>query len=1074
MSVTWNSSTKIFLFGLFVGLGFHGCDSQDAAQQAGLIDYNYDIKPLLSDRCFSCHGPDKNKREANLALHDPQLAFAGLGDEAKRFALVPGNLSKSEVYHRIQTTDPELLMPPPSSHLSLSESEKELIAKWIKQGAKYQAHWSFISPQQADLPSIKQKDWPINAIDHFVLAKLENKGIFPSPATDRATLLRRSSFALRGLPPSREELNRFLSIDREDYYEAWLDYLLADPSYGERMAAHWLDVARYADSDGYLDDKHRDFSPWRDWVIRSFNENLSYRDFITDQLAGDLIPGASQDQILATAFNRLHKKNSEAGIVFEEFRSEYVTDRTNTLGKAVLALSLECAKCHDHKYDPISQAEYFGLYAFFNSTNEIGHAVYGPDQTPGPALLLMDDQMEERVAYLKQLQHQAERKLTAAYATETDQMQEWLRQSRLTTQSLRHRAEQDLLAHYSFDQVQAKGQDRFRIVNQVQPKQGGNLVRPKLGPGKAGQAFFVDDYSSGNLEKGVGLFERHDPFSIDFWLYLDTLYEEAGVFLHCENLRLGYKGYSLHIKNNRLSFIMAHSWPQNAIQLTTAKALSAKTWTRVSLTYDGSSQASGVQLFLDGKEAATEVESDNLYKGIVFEWNIHTYGFSGLTFGQRDKVKTLKGGAIDELKIYGATLSPLEVLALYDTEKAEQLLKDSAMANEFYRSRIAPTIPPLRDSLRRVRVAQTNLYNSIPEIMVMGDLPQPRPTYVLNRGNYDSPGEEVQPTGPSQILPFADDLPRNRLGLSQWLFDPKHPLTARVFVNRIWQLHFGTGLVKTTEDFGNQGDLPTHPRLLDELAVWFMKNDWDIKALHKRILLSATYRQSSKIRVDLQEIDPDNKWLARGPRFKMSAEMVRDNALAISGLLVQEVGGESVYPYQPEGLWDEISNKGWRYPYLQEPGPGLYRRSIYSIWKRTSPPPSMLIFDVGNRDVCTVRRQSTDTPLQALVLLNATQYQEASRKLAEQIMRENQDLDRQIEQLFQRVFGRAPLATELNHVRSYYKTEKKVFTENKEKATAYLSLGEAPHDPQLDPAALSALSLCANALLNTYEGSIIQ
>lgn len=1080
MPVEWKSSIGILLFGLLLWLGFMGCESMLPAKEAEWVDYNYDIKPLLSDRCFSCHGPDKNKREADLALHDSNLAFVGLGEQGDRFALVPGRPARSEVYRRIHATDPEFIMPPPSSHLSLSAEEKELITQWIKQGAQYEPHWSFIPPKPEALPSVKRTDWPINGIDHFVLARLEKKDLLPSKEASPATLLRRSSFALRGLPPSQEEVNRFLAIEREDFYEAWLDYLLATPAYGERMAAHWLDVARYADSDGYLDDKHRDFSPWRDWVIRSFHENLSYEDFITYQLAGDLLPNASQDQILATAFNRLHKKNSEAGIVFEEFRSEYVTDRTNTLGKAVLALSLECAKCHDHKYDPISQTAYFGLYAFFNSTAELGHAVYGPDQTPGPALLLTDDQMEDRVAYLKGLQEKAEQQLENSRKKEAEQFEQWLQRQLPSPKTLLQRAHLDFQAHYTFDRVQEMKGGRFRITNQINAKEGGNLVRPKLGPGKVGQAFYVDDYSSGHLDKGVGLFERHDPFSIDLWLYLDTLYEEAGVFLHCENLRLGYKGYSLHIKQNRLSFIMAHSWPQNAIQLTTVQALPTKTWTKVTLTYDGSSRAKGMKLYLDGEEVQTEIESDNLYKGIVFEWDIHTYGFNGLTFGQRDKVKTLKGGAIDELRIYGATLSPLEVAVLTNPEMVKNALVFPPTGpwkeklKEFYLLRMAPTTQPLLDSLRAVRVAQTELYNSISEIMVMGDLPKPRPTFVLNRGNYDSPGQQVFPTAPNTILPFADTLPQNRLGLSKWLFDRRHPLTARVFVNRIWQLHFGTGLVKTTEDFGNQGDLPSHPRLLDYLAVWFMENDWNMKALHKKILLSATYRQSSKIREDLLEEDPENKWLARGPRLKMSAEMVRDNALAISGLLVNQVGGESVYPYQPAGLWDEISNKGWRYPYLQEPGPGLYRRSIYSIWKRTSPPPSMLIFDVGNRDVCTVRRQSTDTPLQALVLLNDPQYQEASRKLAERIMLQEKDVEQQLIGLFQWIFGRAPQLSELDKVRTYYLAEKAIFSEEKEKALAYLSIGEAASDPHLDPAALSALSLCANALLNTYEGTIIQ
>ena len=1081
---------KLYQAGVFLSMFFlwQGCENetQTAVFSSGKtipdkIDFNFHIKPILSDRCFACHGPDENQRKAGLALHEESQAFAELTENPGTFAIVPGKPGRSQLYHRIITEDPERIMPPPESNLSLSDYEIQLLSKWIKQGAKYKPHWSFIPPKKIKLPKVKNSQWAQNEIDRFVLSRLEREGLEPSEEASKEMLIRRLSFDIRGLPPSLNEIDAFLEDDKEEAYEQLVDRFLASPAYGERMAAHWLDVARYADSDGYLDDKHRDFSPWRDWVIEAFNQNLSYKDFITYQLAGDLLPNASKEQILATAFNRLHKKNSEAGIVFEEYRVEYVTDRTNTLGKAILGLSLECARCHDHKYDPISQKDYFKLFSFFNSTNELGHAVYGPDQTPGPALLLTDEEVDQQIEFILNQVETEENRWNDLTAQKEKDFAHWLEKTPLTIEQLNRNLQDQLVAHYPLDQLRKQEKEKSTSSNKKDPSKPVKLRNAILRPGAKGKAFFIEDFSSGLLGKNVGLFERTDPFSIDLLLYPDTLYEEAGVFLHCENLRLGFKGYSLHLKNNRPSFIIAHSWPQNSIQLTTEQALPIKEWTKLTITYDGSSRAEGLQLYLNGEKAALEIEQDNLYKGIVFEWNIHTYGFSGLTFGQRDKVKLFKNGGIDEIMIFQEALTPLEVLFLYNQKEANRLLKSGdpdkkkSLLKPYYFARIDEHAKEVRDSLQAARVRANELYNRIPEIMVMGDLPEPRPTFVLDRGLYDSPREEVLPGTPEDILPFPQDLPANRLGLTQWLFDVNNPLTARVIVNRIWQLHFGKGLVKTSEDFGNQGDLPTHPELLDWLANWLVEADWDLKALHKLILMSASYRQSSQIDPELQKIDPENTLLARGPRFRLPAEMIRDNALAISGLLVEKVGGKSTYPYQPEGLWDEISNKGWRYPYLQKPGEGLYRRSIYTIWKRTSPPPSMLIFDIADRDVCTVRRRPTNTPLQALVLLNDPQYQEAARCLAQEVMRsEEGNISAQLTKSFRLVFGRHPDSEELDHLLDFYQKEKEKYEKRPEDALAYLGVGEMTRDSTLPTASLAAMGVLVNGLMNTYEGTIKQ
>jgi len=1035
-----------------------------------IIDFNFHVKPILSDRCYACHGPDKENQEADLRLDLAEEAYAVLASDEGR-AIVPGKLSKSEVYHRIISDDPEQMMPPPESHLKLTVEEKAILTKWIEQGAEYKPHWAFIKPKKAELPVAQDEAWPISPVDNFVLARLEREGLAPAPEAEKETLIRRLSFDLTGLPPTLEEVDQFLTDDAPDAYEKLVDRLLQSPAYGERMAANWMDVARYADSDGYLDDKHRNFSPWRDWVIKAFNENMPYDQFATWQLAGDLIPNPTQESILATAFNRLHKKNSEAGIVFEEYRQEYVADRVATVGQAFMGLSLECARCHDHKYDPISQEDFYKVSGLFNSTREIGTPVYGPDQTPGPSLLLSSEEEENIIQFVSQKIDNLDTKLDQRKTSPGKSYESWNANNPLTESSLRRQIDQDLVAHYPFDKV-TNASTSPNVIDSRKPAQ---LKEPVIKEGKKGNAFFVSDYNSMTLGEKVGWYERTEPFSVSLWLYPDTVYQEVGVFYHCEDLRLGYKGYSLHLADNHLQFIMAHSWPYNSLQLTTQDALPTKEWSLVTITYDGSSQAEGVSLYVNGQPASVNIDQDNLYKGILFEENIHTYGFKGFTLGQRQHIIPFKDGGIDEIKIYDRALTGLEVLYSHSPADALAVIKNdnsderASLLKEHYWMQADASAQTIRDSLHHQRVKMNTLMNEIPEIMVMGDLEEPRPTYILDRGLYDSPSREVQPGVPEAVLSF-DEFPKNRLGLTQWMFDDENPITARVFVNRIWQMHFGQGLVETSEDFGNQGALPSHPELLDWLAVTFVESDWDIKALHKLIVMSATYRQSSVITPELAEQDPNNVLLARGPRFRLPAEMIRDNALAISGLLVDAVGGASVYPYQPAGLWDELSNKGWRYQYLQEPGDGLYRRSLYTIWKRTSPPPSMLIFDASDRSVCTVRRRTTSTPLQALVLLNDPQFLEAARALAERLMQEGQqNVDQQLERAFRLITGRTPDEQEMSMLTEFYQKEVKRFKNRPEDATAYLAIGESAWDPSLPTAQVAALATVSNAIMNTNE-----
>lgn len=1036
-----------------------------------IVDYNFHVRPILSDKCFACHGPDAENQKGELRLDRAEDAYRALASGNGK-AIVPGRPEKSEAYVRMISDDEEVMMPPPDAHLELTPKEIAIVRKWISQGAEYKPHWAFVPPQQAEFPKVKDPSWVRQPIDHFVWDELNRNELQPSEPASKETLIRRISFDLTGLPPSLEEIDAFVNDTSPDAYEKLVDRLLASPAYGERMAADWLDVARYADSDGYLDDKHREFYPWRDWMIDAFNKNMPYNQFITWQLAGDLIPDASKESTLATAFNRLHKKNSEAGIVFEEYRVEYVADRTNTLGKSIMGLSMECARCHDHKYDPISQKDYYQLFGFFNSTFEIGSPVYGPDQVPGPALLLSTDEEDAKLDSIRVMIGKLEADVSDKMVN-NNAFEAWLA-SLEGPAAVAGQIDKITTAYYPFDEITPTGKtNEFSSDNALSKALPATLVEPIHREGAKGNALFVSDYNRIQLGKDIGWYDRTDDFSFQLSIRPDTVYKEAGILWHSEDLRLGLKGYSLHLEDNRVRFIMAMSWPQNAIQLTTKTALAPKEWTQITVTYDGSSRAEGVSIFLDGEKQELEIDYNNLYKSILFVPDIHTYGFRGITLGMRDKFIPFKKGGLDEVKVFDRQLSDLEVRYTYQPVELTNILAGKSSYRELlkqhYHLVVNKEAAAARQVLKLARDEENQLISDIKEIMVMGDLPKPRPTFVLDRGVYDAPSEEVQPDTPEAILPFDEELPRNRYGLAQWLFDEKNPLTARVFVNRIWQMHFGKGIVRTSDDFGAQGSLPSHPELLDWLAVQFMESGWDIKGLHKLIVTSATYQQRSTITEELLEKDPENILLSRGPRYRMPAEMIRDNALAVSGLLVHKQGGESVYPYQPKGLWDRLTTKHWAYRYLQEDGEGLYRRSIYSIWKRASPPPYMQIFDVANRGDCEVNRSLSSTPLQALNLLNDPQFVEASRVLAERLIKTETDQSRRLEKLFRSLTGRQPDATEQKMLEDFYREELEHFTSDQSSALAFMDNGSHQWDPDLNTSEIAALGVVANSVMNTTE-----
>jgi len=1035
-------------------------DAELEAQLPEQIDFNFHIKPILSDRCFACHGPDANAREAGLRLDLEEAAFAAVGEEKNRFALVRGELGDSEVYHRIVADDPEIIMPPPESNLELSEYEIALLTRWIEEGAEYKPQWSFIKPEKPGVQEVAEASQAENEIDYFIQDRLEREQLSLSPEASKESLIRRLSFDLTGLPPTLQEIDDFLKDDSPNAYEKVVDRLLASPHYGERMATKWMEISRYADTHGYQDDQFRYIWPWRDWVIQAFNQNLPYDDFVTWQIAGDLLPNATQEQILATAFNRNHVQNVEGGIIEEEYRVENVADRTNTLGKAFLGLTLECARCHDHKYDPVTQKEYYQMYAFFNNVDEVGRIPRDGGEAPGPTLSLTNEETEKQLAFLKKKIAEQEAKLADVRQEKQPNFEQWLASGKAKN-LLQQKVPAGLEAHFPMGQASS---EKLKDLEEV--------------GGKVGKATLFDGSSGARME--LEPFERSDPFSLSFWMKPPAVQDYAGVFYFSSGYYGGYRGYEvLLLEENQLEFRLSHEFPYNALQVVSEETFTPDQWQHVTITYDGSSRATGVKVYKNGKAIPLEIRRDQLHRSTI-PVKPPFGGTRSLILGTRVNEKGFTGGALDEMMIYRRELSSPEVLKLSDrsasleqllTQAPAKLTTDEKQSLEtYYFLAVNPAYQRALKKLQELRLAENDTLTAVPKIMVMGERENSRTTHLLERGAYDAPGQQVSPGTPEQLLNYGENLPLNRMGLARWLTDPDNPLTARVAVNRLWQQFFGGGIVGTLDDFGSQGDLPTHPQLLDWLAVTFMESGWDTKALQKKIVMSATYQQTSVASEDLLHKDPQNLLLARGPKRRMPAEMIRNNALAASGLLAQKIGGPSVKPYQPPGLWREKASVLGEREYKAGEGDELYRRSLYTYWRRTIPPPSMLTFDADARNVCTVERQVTSTPLQALILLNDPQYVEASRILAERIQKEASDsLPQQLNHGFRLLTGREILEPELEIFTDMYEDELEKYSAEPEAAKQLLNVGEYPRDQKLDLSKTAALAVVANAMMNHDE-----
>ena len=1021
------------------------------------IDFNFQIRPLLSDRCFKCHGPDERTRKKKLRLDSPEGMFKKLPG---RLAVVhPGDTRRSELIRRIFSTDPEEVMPPPDSQLTLTPTEKDQLRRWVAQGAEFKSHWSLIPVEKVAVPRVQNKKGFPNPVDAFVQAKLIPLGLSPAPEANRETQLRRLALDLTGLPPSLAELDLFLADPATNAWDRVIDRYLNSQAYGERMAVDWLDLARYADTYGYQSDVERDLSPWRDWVIRSFNQNLPYDQFLTWQVAGDLLPNATRDQHLATAFNRLHRQTNEGGSIEEEFRAEYVSDRVNTFGTAMLGLTLGCARCHDHKYDPIKQRDYYSITAFFNSIDESGLYPHFTRATPTPTLLLWPQDKEKQENALKARLEQAERIIKKTRLAAQRPFQHWLENGGKVTPPAPQ-------AHFAFNFITNDHTPDLLSSNTARLED--SPLRVALGAGSTqgptNKNFALQFNGDNQVVCSQGAhFGRADSFS--FHLRLNPLErQDRAVVLHHSRAWTdsGSRGYELVLDHGRPFFGLIHFWPGNAIAVRANLALPTNQWSSISITYDGSSRAAGIRIYCNGAPMETEVVRDHLYKDILHrgEWGDGETGNIRLTLGARFRDKGFKNGLIDDLQIFNTCLTAPEIQSLSQPNPPAPTL-------DYFLARHCAPFQAARRDLEKIRLEENTLINDVREIMAMEEMPQARPTFLLKRGAYDAPAEPVERTTPACLPPFPGGAPRNRLGLAKWLVDRKNPLTARVIVNRIWRMHFGRGLVATADDFGSQGKLPTHPELLDWMAGWFMDHHWDVKELHRLIVSSATYRQSAQASRLGLERDPENLLLAHWPAHRLQAEQIRDGALAASGLLNPALGGPSVKPYQPAGLW-ESSGTGGRYS--QDKGDSLYRRSLYTYIKRTAPPPSMLTFDATSREVCTAKRETTTTPLQALVLLNDPQFVEASRVLGERLLKSfPSDPPARVNEAFRRLTGRAPDGTELRILLQLLKEQKELFAKDSDSAAKLLTTGDSKPDPLLASADSAAMTTLVNAIMNFDE-----
>jgi hypothetical protein len=1011
------------------------------------VEFNRDIRPILSDSCFFCHGPDSARRKAKLRLDTEDGAFADLGGNR---AIVPNDLTKSELYRRITAADEKDRMPPAKSGRHVTAHQVALIRRWIEQGAKWQKHWSFITPTRPPLPSVKNSSWPRNPIDHFVLARLEREGLAPSPEADRITLIRRVTLDLTGLPPTPAEVYAFLADRSPDAYEKVVDRLLRSPRYGERMAVRWLDAARYADTNGYQSDGERFMWRWRDWVIEALNRNMPFDQFTIEQIAGDMLPDATLDQKIATGFNRNHRGNAEGGIIPAEYAVEYVADRVETTATVWLGLTMTCARCHDHKFDPVTQKDFYRLFAYFNNVPERGKAIKYGNSPP-----LLKTPTADQAAELQ------------AVAKKRDEAAAAFRAMQAELAAAQTLWEKSLLAPVKPASIPWSVHDglaaRFDLDGDPKPGKWKN-GEPHFAAGQIGQAAELD--GKGYIDSAdVGKFGFYSKFSLAAWIKPGDV--RRGTIISRMVDVPQEAGYQLRLHDGKLQANFVVRWLDDALRVETERSLEPDRWHHVMVTYDGTRVASGVRIYIDGESQKLKINLDDLNQSFESKEPLRIGGGGG----SEDRFR----GLIDDVRVYKRALraDEAEMLAVSDTVErlaaippARRTRGEAGKIHAYYLESQAPgRIQQAHRLVERLQRQYERLDEAVPTTMVMQEMEKPRDTYLLLRGVYDRRGEKLSPGVPANLPSLPRGVPNNRLGLARWLVDPANPLTPRVAVNRFWQMYFSVGLVKTVEDFGNQGEWPSHPELLDWLATEFVRTGWDIKAMQRLIATSATYRQSSRVSPAQLQRDPDNRLLARGTRIRLPAETIRDQALAASGLLVERLGGPSVKPYQPDGLWKELGDQ----EYETDVGANLYRRSLYTFWKRTVAPPSMITFDAAGRETCIVRETRTNTPLQALNLMNDVTYVEAARALAQRVMKREKSPEDRVTLAFRLVLARPPQPAERDVLLSGLQEHLAAYRKDKSAARKLIATGASRPDAGLDVAELAAYTAVASLILNLDE-----
>ncbi len=1043
--------------GLSPGLGLTPAHGQESPE------YNRDVRPILMDACLTCHGPDSASRKADLRL-DQRDAAVDMG------AIVPGKPAESAMIQRILSDDPEQIMPPPAMKKTLSEKQKQILADWIQGGAVYQKHWSLIAPVRPQVPEVPEElkgqyaQWPVNPIDNFVLSGLAKEKLTPAPRADRHTLARRVSLDIIGLPPEPELLESFVTDPAPDSValEKLVDQLLKSPHWGEHRGRYWLDYARYADTHGIHFDNFREMWSYRDWVIGAFNQNMPWDQFTIENLAGDLLPGATLDQQIASGFNRCNMTTNEGGIIDEEYAVLYTRDRTEAVSQVWMGLTSGCAVCHSHKFDPLSQQEFYEMAAFFNNTTQKvrdGNIKDPPPIVVVPAASDRDrwSEMPGLIAAAKQSQDQ--RKLDSRPTFDS-----WL--STALPESLGDSVSAEALSlQVLLDEGEGR-KIRATVDNQPAELELNESAQWRDGPG--GKAIAVQGAAC--EIPGFGDFEKTDAFTCSAWVHLPANDSSGPICARMDNAN-AHRGWDFWMQQRRIGMHLINAWPDKALKVVCREQIPANQWVHVAVSYDGSSRSSGLKIYVGGAAQEVNIENDRLDDS-----TIRTE--VPFRIGQRSGADAFSGG-LQDLRVYRRVLTAAEVDSLAKLSRYERVLAkadDQRTAEEkdelygYWLTRFDDSWKTLTSQLSALQKEEADIKARGTIAHVMHEKSEPATAWILYRGEYDQRREQVFPDTPEALPAFPDSLPKNRLGFAQWLLLPDHPLTARVTVNRYWQEVFGTGLVRTAGDFGVSGELPSNQELLDWLAVDFRESGWDVKRLIKMIVMSSTYQQSAQVTPEKLDADPTNRLLSRGPRFRMDAEMVRDYALTVSGLLVPKLGGPSVRPYQPEGVWEAIAmNVSNTRSYTRDSGESLYRRSMYTFVKRMAPPASMDIFNAPNRELCVVRRDRTNTPLQALVTLNDEQFIEAARNLAQRLMKHSTTVDERLNQLSERVLCREFRAQERPVVEQSLQQLLAFYTEHPDEATQLIRVGESVADAALSPAELAAWTMLCNEILNLDE-----